>query len=962
MMRIGLSLSLLWLIGLAPLATAQPRPKASAKLFTRIEDDVVRAAIQIRVDPGFHLYHDDLGHPDAIGKPTSIRFEGEGVEWSKPVFPEPHRFDQSDIAPNDAFILGHEGTLVVHAIGRVKTKGAASGIRVTIDGLTCQDDGSCVPYRQKDIASSGTGPDAVFASFPANLKAPGGAKERPKPTQSGRAKTTVYHRVEGNDLRVALEIAIDKGFHLYHVDLGHPDAIGQPTTITPGGEGIEWSKPVFPDPKTFDQSDITPGAFILGHEGTILVYLRGTLQDGASAEDLSIDISGLTCEDDGSCVPYSAKHLASSGKGPEAVFAAFPAPEKKTIEQPGPPGAAQQQGEVEATVYSRVDGSVVRVAIELDISEHYHLYHEDLGHPDATGVPTVITLQGKGIEWSDLAYPEPKRFDQSMISPGAFILGHEGTIIVYAAGEIAVGASGEKFWVDIEGLTCEDNGSCIPYSATNLVSAGRGPDAMFEAFPASLSVADSGAAESGAGPQGKKTTEVRPDTTKKPEREWTEAELAEIGFADYELRDDGTADRSLLTWMFFAFLAGIILNVMPCVLPVISLKVISLVSHAGESRGRMFLHGLVYSVGILVIFLILASLAAFAQQGWGEQFQSQTFLVIMIAVVFAFSLSLLGVFELGVPSKVGEVAGVQREGLKDSFIKGIMTTVLATPCSGPFLGATLAWAVTQSPVTIFAVFICVGLGMAAPYLLLVSHPAFLKFVPKPGAWMETFKQVMGFLLMGTVIYLMISLNQNRLLFTIAFLIFVGIGCWVWGHFARPEQPRSRHLATFVIALLVVAAGGHVSFRWFPGLLGMGEAAAATEGLTARAKNELWQPFDPEKLAAYHQQGRNVLVDFTADWCPNCKLNEHFVYYTDEVSEVLLRKNVACLIADKTSDEDPMTAKIGELQAKLGSYSIPFMAIFPGDDPLQPYTFRDIVSRDDLIEALESLPDPKVSER
>ncbi len=937
---------------LLPAAVAQPRSHARAELFHRQDGETIRALIRIRIDGGYHLYHDDLGHPDAIGKPTKITMHGTDVTWSAPRFPDPERFDQSAIAGNGAFIQGHEGTIWVSVTGRVEDGSQVEDVRVDLNGLTCEDDGSCVPYVQKGVASRGAGDDALFASLSSERTAE--KVEWPPATQDGRARATVYAQAtQDGALAIAIELAINDGFHLYHDDLGHPDAIGQPTKISFKGGGLQVGPALFPEPERYDQSDITPGAFIYGHEGTLLVYAAGQLEEGASASDLRVDITGLTCEDNGSCVPFTAKNLAVSASTPKKVFSGFPAtlrelvPDEPPATDVQPPGAPSQKGEARATIYHRVTGREVRVAIQFEIDSKYHLYHDDLGHPDAIGQPTRITLHGDGIEWSAPRFPEPNRYDQSDIEPGLFILGHEGTIVVYARGTLEEGASGKTVWADIDGLTCEDDGSCVPYEGRNLVSAGAGAETLFASFPEDFGVAG----ETAEG--GRKTTAIEKPM---PARDWTEAQLDAIEFPDYTARDDGLADRSLLMWMVFAFIAGIILNVMPCVLPVISLKVLSLVSQAGESRGRMLMHGAVYSAGILSVFLILASLAAFANQGWGEQFQSQTFLVIMIGFVFAFSLSLLGVFELGVPTAVGAMAGTQREGLKDAFVKGIMTTLLATPCSGPFLGATLAWAVSQDQVTIFAVFIMVGLGMAAPYLLLVSHPAFLKFVPKPGAWMETFKQAMGFVLLATVVFLMISLNQDLMLFTVAFLIFVGLGSWVWGRFARFEHSRARHLGTLAIALLIVAGGGHVSYRWLPGLLGQGEASAQ-----AGERRVQWEPFDPERLAAYHLQGRSVLIDFTADWCLTCKTNEAFVYHTEEVEEVLQRKNVACMIADLTTDT-PLAIKAKDLMQQLGSHSIPFLAIFPNNDSLHPHTLRDLVTKSEVLEILESLPDPKVAKR
>jgi suppressor for copper-sensitivity B len=345
------------------------------------------------------------------------------------------------------------------------------------------------------------------------------------------------------------------------------------------------------------------------------------------------------------------------------------------------------------------------------------------------------------------------------------------------------------------------------------------------------------------------------------------------------------------------------------------------------------------------VFLVLAALAAFAGKGWGEQFQNPNFIVVMIAVVFAFSLSMFDVFEIGVPSRVGEFAGsIKREGLGDAFFKGMMATVLATPCSGPFLGSTLAWSVTQPTATIFLIFMMIGLGMAAPYVVLTANPAALKIVPRPGAWMQTFKHLMGFLLLGTVVYLMTSLRQDLLLFTVAFLLFVALGCWWWGKFATFDQTPGKRLGTLVASVAIVALGARLSFVDFKGLF-------SKEG-----GDVAWVDFDPELFAKHQADGRNVFIDFTANWCPNCKYNEFNVFESHEVQALMKQKNVVAMKADITND-GPCTDMIRRLMGELGARSIPLCAVFPGDRPSEPYVRLDIVTVAMMREIFLACPDP-----
>lgn len=606
------------------------------------------------------------------------------------------------------------------------------------------------------------------------------------------------------------------------------------------------------------------------------------------------------------------------------------------------PLLAQEQ-QAHGKLYVRTEGADVRAAIAVRVDQGWHLYHgptrADMGPEDAIGKPLVVTLSGSGITWSAVRYPKPKRLDQEVgvNDKPTYIFGHDGTVLLFAHGRLDAGAKGNDIGAELHGLTCEDLGTCVEYDET-LTSLGAGTDSIFATFPADLKAGEAGSAPGNRTPTAPAgSTEATPATS-------TAIDYKSVTFPDYAPRSDAQT-HGLAAWLVLAFIAGVILNVMPCVLPVVSIKILSFVQQAGESRSRIFGLGLAFSAGIMVVFLALAALAAFAGKGWGEQFQNPNFIVVMIAIVFAFSLSMFDVFELGVPSQVGALAGgVQREGLGDAFFKGMMATVLATPCSGPFLGSTLAWSVTQSTATVFMIFTMIGLGMAAPYVVLTANPAALKIVPKPGAWMQTFKHLMGFLLLGTVVYLMTSLRQDLLLFTIAFLLFVALGCWWWGKFATFDQKPGARMTTLFASFAIVGVGARVSFVDLKGLF--------TEGTGHVA----WVEFDPEVLAKHHAEGRTVFVDFTANWCPNCKYNEFNVFESEEIRGLMQRKRVVPMKADITND-GPRTEMIRRLMARLGARSIPLCAVFPGDRPNEPYVRLDIVTVSMMREIFLACPDP-----
>ena len=319
----------------------------------------------------------------------------------------------------------------------------------------------------------------------------------------------------------------------------------------------------------------------------------------------------------------------------------------------------------------------------------------------------------------------------------------------------------------------------------------------------------------------------------------------------------------------------------------------------------------------------------------------------MVAIVFAFSLSLFDVFELGVPKAVGNMAsGPPREGLVDAFFKGVLATLLATPCSGPLLGSTLTWALAQPPYVVYTVFLSLGIGMAFPYVVLTANPKLLKFLPKPGAWMATFKQAMGFVLLLTVIYLMTLVEREQVLFVVAFLVFVAFGCWWWGRFATFDQALHKRFATLAAAGLIVWFGFFFSFGWFKDFVD--------------DESEVWIALDFDLLDEALAGGTNVLIDFTADWCPNCKLNEAVVYESEQCHQLIESKGIVPFIADITHD-NPRTDAIEELMDEYGASAIPFFLVFSGDDPENPHRLYDIVTKGELFPILEALPETDSAE-
>jgi thiol:disulfide interchange protein len=407
---------------------------------------------------------------------------------------------------------------------------------------------------------------------------------------------------------------------------------------------------------------------------------------------------------------------------------------------------------------------------------------------------------------------------------------------------------------------------------------------------------------------------------------------------DLELVNIEQPERSLTYYAALAFLGGIVLNLMPCVLPVIGLKVMSFVEQAHRSRAHALVLNLWFAAGIISVFLLLGVLAVSIGLSWGGQFGSTTFNVVVAAVVFAMSLSLLGVWEVPIPGFFGRgslQAAAAQEGPLGAFLKGIVTTILATPCTAPFMASAVGWAITQPAASTLVVFASLGIGMASPYLLVGVYPELLRFLPKPGPWMETFKQLSGFILLGTVVFILSFIEPAAVVPTVALLLGVGLACWMIGRTPLTADFRDR-LGAWAYAGAVVLVFVAVSFGWLYRVA------------TATAESD-WQPFSLERLKQVAvDQGRTVIVDFSAEWCINCKVLEQAVLHTEPVEQAIARAGAVTMYADYTNYPPEVDRTI----KALGANGVPVIAIFPGHAPFKPFVFSGGYTQRDLVDALE----------
>lgn len=397
----------------------------------------------------------------------------------------------------------------------------------------------------------------------------------------------------------------------------------------------------------------------------------------------------------------------------------------------------------------------------------------------------------------------------------------------------------------------------------------------------------------------------------------------------------GLEVKSLAKAMLLALAAGFLLNFMPCVLPVIGLKLGTFVNVCGqgdkvERRNAFRVHNLYFALGVLVYFGVLAVAFSLLDMAWGEMFQRPSVVLVLTCVVFAMSLALMGVYNLPIID-VGHAPDEERRPRVGAFVTGLLATLLATPCSGPMLGGVLAFALTGPPLIVASVLFCVGLGMAAPYLVLTAFPGLARFMPCPGAWNLHLERFLGLVLAGTCIYLLSILPKDYQLRALALMWLTALVAWAVPLLGGLKHGRARRLAVKTVGFV---------------LLGAGMAFA----ISPLAKPLQWQTYSEEYLLAAMGKER-LLLDFTADWCVSCKFLEQTTFSPGNLAEWAETYGLRFIKVDLTA-ENPEGQR---LLAALGAKSIPTVAVFPdGDGADQPLVLRDLFTASDFEEAMDGV--------
>ena len=420
--------------------------------------------------------------------------------------------------------------------------------------------------------------------------------------------------------------------------------------------------------------------------------------------------------------------------------------------------------------------------------------------------------------------------------------------------------------------------------------------------------------------------------------------------------DQTPTGETIWKMLLYAFIGGLILNIMPCVLPVIALKILGFVGEARSEPRRVRALGLIYAVGVLVSFIVLAAIvigikAAGHRAGWGMQFSSPVFIVCLTTLVMLVSLNLFGVFEVSLGGRAMNAADrlASKHGAGGAFFNGVLATVLATPCTAPFLSVALGFAFAQNASVIVLMFLAVGIGLAAPYVVLSWNPAWLKLLPKPGAWMEKFKIVMGFPMLATaawLFYLAAGDYGKRVLWLGVFLVTVALAAWIFGKFV--QRGRTQRGLALAIALILLI-GGYVyalesRLDWRAPV-----AVKDTTGLLINAPDGIdWQRWSPEAVAQARSEGHPVLVDFTADWCLTCQVNKKTSIEISSVRTKLKEINAVTLLGDYTHFPDAITAELN----RYNRAGVPLVLVYPKNPDTEPIVLPEILTPGIVLNALD----------
>lgn len=565
-----------------------------------------------------------------------------------------------------------------------------------------------------------------------------------------------------------------------------------------------------------------------------------------------------------------------------------------------PPDRAQKASiEAFADRSSYAPGETARIAVRATVEDNWHLQAHIPTYDYL--IPTVLRIElaepRDGIGIGDVAYPDPIQW-RAPFAGDEILDVYEGETTFFATVQVGprTPAGSLPLELILDYQACDDRVCLRPTSTSTTLELTVGEPG--EPTHTAVFVQEtSGTAASGAAAPG----------------------------------------PGLLTMIGLAVLGGLILNLMPCVLPVLSIKVFGLLQAAEEGRGSVRRGALAFSAGVFVSFWILAGLAiglraAGEAVGWGIQFQNPVFVAFLTVVMVFFALNLWGLFEIPLPRFLGRGGG---HGNAGHFGGGLLATLMATPCSAPFLGTAIGFALSREPMTILIIFTAIGFGLALPNLVLAISPRAAALLPRPGAWMETLRGVFGFLLAATAVWLLYVLNGQVSSATLALVQAALLGIGLFAYLGRSQRTGAVARLVPLVGMLVCAAGA----LWIAG-------TSAPEARANATSDYDWVEFDEGQALEFAQSGRLVFVDVTADWCATCKVNERVVLANQDVQAAFRTHDVVMMKADWTNRNDV----IADYLAAFGRYAIPFYVLYrPGQEP---HVFGELLSKGSVIGALQ----------
>ena len=616
-----------------------------------------------------------------------------------------------------------------------------------------------------------------------------------------------------------------------------------------------------------------------------------------------------------------------------------------------PAGAAQVTGQ--ASVYADPSSAVsielipdttaiepgkpFRIGARFTLQPGWHVYYKE---PGDSGFPPNITLNlPDGYQVTAIEWEKPHKFEEN----GFTTYGYEGatTVAVTITPPSNIDSADAHFDAEIQWLACKD--SCVPGSASLSLNLPVATDT-------SPAQAANGTTFASVGYTGDLSDLDEPAT---------EQPKTSILDGDLKLADDANKNRSFASYLFLAFIGGVILTFMPCVLPVLSLKIMRFVQESGEDKSKIFRLNFAYAAGTVGTCLLLGLAVIIAQAlgysiGWGFQFQQPLFLIAMTTLITLMSLSLFGVFHVQMNAGSGLDKLSQKQGYAGAFFTGVVATILSTPCTAPFLGTAIGFAFSQPWWAILSIFGMIGLGLATPYLILSLNPGWLKLLPRPGAWMERFKEAMGFVLLGSAVWLLWVLGRqigpDGAVGTLAFLVCASFAAWLINGFSAMGSSMRRKIVVWSLAL-ARAGGGLWLFVLPSATSGTYDAKTATQSQSTGGID--WQPFSKEAVDQHLADGKVVFIDFTADWCQTCKFNEATVLDTSEVESKINELGAVALKADWTNYDPELTAVL----AKFGRAGVPLYVVFSPHRPDAPEVLPTLLSKKLVIDTLEKASKP-----